>query len=270
MPWPRRSAPTCSTSTPIPTTIAAPTRWPARRASWPGLWSTGPPPPWSDCQSPGTRASTRTWAWSTWRRSSTWDPRTGEPPVPKRWSSPTGSAQSSTCRCSCTGCWAAAAAAPSCAAVGRRRCARRIEAGELTPDFGPASVHPSAGATLVAARPPLVAFNLELAPPATLDDARAIAAPDPRGGRARAARRAGDRPVARAPRPGSGLDQRRGPRSPRRWPTSWPRSPGDAPLAGAELVGLAPRHAFDGFPAELPLTGYATIEDTLAQRARTA
>ena len=37
-------------------------------------------------------------------------------------------------------------------------------------------MHPTAGATLVAARPPLVAFNLELAPPATLDDARAIAA----------------------------------------------------------------------------------------------
>ena len=29
---------------------------------------------------------------------------------------------------------------------------------------------------LVAARPPLVAFNVELAPPATLEDARAIAA----------------------------------------------------------------------------------------------
>ncbi|MGH3493638.1 MAG: hypothetical protein ACRDQ1_10420, partial [Sciscionella sp.] len=40
--------------------------------------------------------------------------------------------------------------------------ARRIAAGELVPDFGPARLHPTAGATLVAARPPLVAFNVEL------------------------------------------------------------------------------------------------------------
>ena len=44
------------------------------------------------------------------------------------------------------------------------------------PDYGPARLHPTAGATLVSARPPLIAFNLELAPPATLDDARRIAA----------------------------------------------------------------------------------------------
>ena len=61
-----------------------------------------------------------------------------------------------------------------------------MAAGELRPDFGPRAPHPTAGATLVAARPPLVAFNLELAAPATLDDARAIAARDPRGRRARA------------------------------------------------------------------------------------
>ncbi|MET0818657.1 MAG: hypothetical protein ABWZ67_13920 [Solirubrobacteraceae bacterium] len=44
------------------------------------------------------------------------------------------------------------------------------------PDYGPAALHPTAGATLVAARPPLLAYNLELAPPATLADARAVAA----------------------------------------------------------------------------------------------
>ena len=48
--------------------------------------------------------------------------------------------------------------------------AERIAAGELTPDFGPPALHPTAGAVLVAARPPLVAFNVELAPPATLED----------------------------------------------------------------------------------------------------
>jgi glutamate formiminotransferase len=44
------------------------------------------------------------------------------------------------------------------------------------PDYGPTELHPTAGATLVAARPPLLAYNLELAPPATLAEAKAIAA----------------------------------------------------------------------------------------------
>jgi glutamate formiminotransferase / 5-formyltetrahydrofolate cyclo-ligase len=50
------------------------------------------------------------------------------------------------------------------------------------PDYGPPRLHPTAGATLVAARPPLIAFNLELEPPATLEDARAIAAAIREGG----------------------------------------------------------------------------------------
>ena len=53
--------------------------------------------------------------------------------------------------------------------------ADRMGSGELAPDFGPAAPHPTAGATLVTARPPLAAFNLEL----DTDDvevARAIAA----------------------------------------------------------------------------------------------
>lgn len=51
----------------------------------------------------------------------------------------------------------------------------RVDAGELTPDFGPARLDPRAGAVLVGARKPLVAFNVVL----TSDDAdvaRAIAA----------------------------------------------------------------------------------------------
>lgn len=52
---------------------------------------------------------------------------------------------------------------------------RRIDAGELRPDFGPARLDPAAGAVLVGARRPLVAFNVNL----RSDDvrvARAIAA----------------------------------------------------------------------------------------------
>ena len=39
---------------------------------------------------------------------------------------------------------------------------RRVDAGELAPDFGPSRLDPRAGAVLVGARAPLVAFNLEL------------------------------------------------------------------------------------------------------------
>jgi glutamate formiminotransferase/glutamate formiminotransferase/formiminotetrahydrofolate cyclodeaminase len=53
--------------------------------------------------------------------------------------------------------------------------AERLRARELRPDFGPDRLHPTAGATLVAAREPLVAFNLELASPASVEDARRIA-----------------------------------------------------------------------------------------------
>ena len=53
--------------------------------------------------------------------------------------------------------------------------ARRMKSGELEPDLGPAEPHPSAGATLVTAREPLVAFNVELDTP-NPEIARAIAA----------------------------------------------------------------------------------------------
>ena len=39
---------------------------------------------------------------------------------------------------------------------------RRIDKGELAPDFGPARLHESAGAVLVGARRPLIAFNVNL------------------------------------------------------------------------------------------------------------
>ena len=39
---------------------------------------------------------------------------------------------------------------------------RRIDSGELVPDAGPRRIDPRTGATLVGARPPLVAYNVEL------------------------------------------------------------------------------------------------------------
>jgi glutamate formiminotransferase len=48
---------------------------------------------------------------------------------------------------------------------GPERLADRMEAEELAPDFGPTRPHPTAGGTLVTARPPLAAFNVFLDSP---------------------------------------------------------------------------------------------------------
>jgi len=52
---------------------------------------------------------------------------------------------------------------------------RRIDAGEVAPEFGPARLDPAAGAVLVGARRPLVAFNVNLRTP-DVELARSIAA----------------------------------------------------------------------------------------------
>ena len=51
---------------------------------------------------------------------------------------------------------------------------RRIDAGELVPDYGPRQLDPSAGGVIVGARPPLIAFNVDLVG-ANAEAARAIA-----------------------------------------------------------------------------------------------
>jgi glutamate formiminotransferase len=51
---------------------------------------------------------------------------------------------------------------------------RRLEAGDLAPDFGPARLDPAAGGAIVGARRPLVAFNINLRG-ASLELAREIA-----------------------------------------------------------------------------------------------
>jgi glutamate formiminotransferase / 5-formyltetrahydrofolate cyclo-ligase len=146
---------------------------------------------------------------------------------------------------------------------------RRIEAGELAPDFGPPRLHPTAGAVLVAARPPLVAFNVELDPAATLEDAKAIAA---------RIREGGPEGLPRLRAIGLWLSERglaqvsTNVEDHRATPLAAVVAAvaRHAAVAGAELVGLAPRAAFDGFPDDVPLRGYATIEDSLHGRARTA
>jgi glutamate formiminotransferase / 5-formyltetrahydrofolate cyclo-ligase len=147
--------------------------------------------------------------------------------------------------------------------------ARRIATGELRPDFGPPELHPTAGAVLVAARPPLVAFNVELSPPATLQDAKRIAALIREGG-------GEGLPGLRAI--GLWLDRfgvaqvSTNVEDHRATPLAAvvDAVARHARVAGAELVGLAPQAALDEFPQDVPLRGYATIEDSLQHRARTA
>jgi glutamate formiminotransferase/glutamate formiminotransferase/formiminotetrahydrofolate cyclodeaminase len=57
---------------------------------------------------------------------------------------------------------------------GTEELARRLEDGDLEPDFGPRTLHESAGGVVVGARRPLIAFNVDLRG-ASVEDARAIA-----------------------------------------------------------------------------------------------
>jgi glutamate formiminotransferase / 5-formyltetrahydrofolate cyclo-ligase len=143
--------------------------------------------------------------------------------------------------------------------------AERVESGELVPDYGPTRLHPSAGAVLATARRPLVAFNVDLA----TDDvelAKAIAAelreadgglPGVRAlglylterGRAQVSTNVHDHlavPLAEIVE----------------------RVRARAPVAAAELIGLAPRAAFEGFPDDVPLHGFTPerhiLEEALA------
>jgi len=57
---------------------------------------------------------------------------------------------------------------------GPKELQRRIDSGELAPDYGPPQLHPSAGGVIVGARRPLIAFNVNLAH-ADVEAAKAIA-----------------------------------------------------------------------------------------------
>ena len=133
----------------------------------------------------------------------------------------------------------------------------------LMPDFGPAHLHPTAGAVLVAARPPLVAFNLELGPNATEDDARGIA---------KAIRESGEQGLPGLRAIGLTLAARGGVAQVSCNVEDHEALPlaallqaveHHAPVAQAELVGLAPRAAFEGWPERVPIRNRASIEERL-------
>jgi glutamate formiminotransferase/glutamate formiminotransferase/formiminotetrahydrofolate cyclodeaminase len=146
---------------------------------------------------------------------------------------------------------------------GLRALEERLAAGEIRPDFGPPAPHPTAGAVLVAARPPLVAFNLELAPPATLQDARRIAA---------AIREGGDDGLPGVRAIGLALAARDGVAQVSMNVEDHVAVPlarvveavrAHAAVAEAEVIGLPPLAAFAGFPSDLPVRNRRTLEDAL-------
>jgi glutamate formiminotransferase/glutamate formiminotransferase/formiminotetrahydrofolate cyclodeaminase len=134
--------------------------------------------------------------------------------------------------------------------------AARMAAGEarMTPDFGAPRMHPSAGATLVAARPPLVAFNVQLAPGASVDDARAIAALIREGGQH-------GLPGLRAlglPLSGGIAQISMNVERPLELPLAnvIDAIRAHADIDSAELVGLAPASSFNDFPADVSIPGF--------------
>ncbi len=150
--------------------------------------------------------------------------------------------------------------------------AARMERGELQPDLGPSVPHPTAGATLVTARPPLAAFNMEFEG-MTLTQARSVAAALREAG--------GGRPGVRAiavalsdhvTQISTNVHD----------PVAIPlcevvararelADPHAGEIRAAEIVGLVPRAALERFPGDVPLPGFdraqGVIEDRLAAMA---
>jgi glutamate formiminotransferase/glutamate formiminotransferase/formiminotetrahydrofolate cyclodeaminase len=131
----------------------------------------------------------------------------------------------------------------------------------LRPDFGPGRLHASAGATLVSAREPLVAFNLELASPATVEQARAIAASIREGGELGMP---GLRAIGVALSGGAAQVSMNVER-----PLELPLAViveavrRHAQIASAELVGLAPAAALVGFPEDVPMPGFDPVRHVI-------
>jgi glutamate formiminotransferase / 5-formyltetrahydrofolate cyclo-ligase len=143
----------------------------------------------------------------------------------------------------------------------------RMESGELRPDFGPRQPHPRGGATLVTARPPLAAFNVEL-DSGDVEVARAVAAAlreaggGPRGvraiglllssGRAQVSTNVHDPlavPLAEV------VERVRALAAPL----------GAHPLE-AELVGLIPAAALAGYPEDVPMRGFVPERHVIERR----
>jgi glutamate formiminotransferase len=140
----------------------------------------------------------------------------------------------------------------------------RMEGGELRPDAGPGLPHRTAGVTLVTARPPLAAFNVEL-DSGDVELARAVAA----GLRESGGGLSGVRAI------GLALD------SGRTQVSTNVHDPFVVPLAAvvervrdlaaplgarpleAEVVGLIPRAALTGYPEDVPIRDFDPAGQTI-------
>jgi glutamate formiminotransferase len=145
----------------------------------------------------------------------------------------------------------------------------RMASGELRPDFGPPEPHATAGATLVTARPPLAAFNLELERMG-IDDARAIAS--------RLRESGGGLPGVRA----IGIDLGKGRtqistnvHDPIAVPLAQVvervcelAAPYGARIASAEIVGLVPEGALTDWPDDIPLPGFDPAKHVIERRVQ--
>jgi glutamate formiminotransferase / 5-formyltetrahydrofolate cyclo-ligase len=147
----------------------------------------------------------------------------------------------------------------------------RMEAGDLRADFGPSLPHRHAGATLVTARPPLAAFNVEL-DSGEVELARAVAAGLRESG--------GGLPGVRA----IGLMLSSG----RAQVSTNVHDPFSVPLGRvvervrelaaplgarpleAELVGLVPAAALVGYPAEVPIRDFDPDRHVIERRLASA
>ncbi|MGH2865187.1 MAG: glutamate formimidoyltransferase [Solirubrobacteraceae bacterium] len=124
----------------------------------------------------------------------------------------------------------------------------------IAPDFGPPHMHKSAGATLVGARPPLVAFNLQLAAGASVREARQIAAAvrEHDGGGLPGVRAIGVELSGGVAQVSMNIE--------RPFEVSLAMAldavSSHADVASAELVGLAPAAALEGFPQDVPIRGF--------------
>ncbi len=142
--------------------------------------------------------------------------------------------------------------------------ARRMNSGDLVPDFGPHQPHATAGATLVTAREPLVAFNVELDTP-NPEIARAVAAELREAG--------GGLPGVRAlglPREGERAQVSVNVHDPEQVPLaivvgeiSRIAAEHDASAVEAELVGLAPAVALEGYPDDPPIRDFDPKRDVI-------
>jgi glutamate formiminotransferase/glutamate formiminotransferase/formiminotetrahydrofolate cyclodeaminase len=147
----------------------------------------------------------------------------------------------------------------------------RMEGGGLRPDYGPAMPHRTAGVTLVTARPPLAAFNVEL-DSGDPDLARAVAAGlRESGGGLRGVRAIGLTLSSGRSQISTNVHD----------PLAVPLADvvervrdlaaplGARPIA-AEIVGLVPAAALAGYPADVPIHGFDPAAQTIEARLSAA